>query len=58
MDPEIIQQRRSLSEFTLAELRKEIIKMKADKLAVTKIETQLSCYSYYDIPFFIPSPYE
>lgn len=43
MDPEIIQQRRSLSEFTLAELRKEIIKMKADKLAVTKIETQLSC---------------
>ena len=38
MNPEMIKQRRNLSTFTLAELKKGVIKMKADKLAVTKIK--------------------
>ena len=38
MDPEIIQRRRNLNTFTLAELKKEVIKMKADKFAVTKMK--------------------
>ena len=37
MDPEIIQLRRNLNTFTLAELKKEVIKMKADKFAVTPL---------------------
>ena len=35
MDPEIIQLRVNLNTFTLAELKKEVIKMKTDKFAVT-----------------------
>ena len=38
MDPEIIQLRRNLNTFTLAELKKEVIKMKTDKFAVTKMK--------------------
>ena len=38
MDPEIIQLRRNLNTFTLAELKKELIKMKTDKFAVTKMK--------------------
>jgi len=38
MDPEIIQLRRNLNTFTLAELKKEVIKMKSDKFAVTKMK--------------------
>ena len=37
MDPEIIQLRCNLNTFTLAELKKEVIKMKADKFAVTPL---------------------
>ena len=38
MDPEIFQLRRNLNTFTLAELKKEVIKMKTDKFAVTKMK--------------------
>ena len=38
MDPEIFQLRRNLITFTLAELKKEVIKMKTDKFAVTKMK--------------------
>ena len=37
MDPEIIQLRCNLNTFTLAELKKEVIKRKADKFAVTPL---------------------
>ena len=37
MDPEIIQLRCNLNTFTLAELKKEVIKMKTDKFAVTPL---------------------
>ena len=35
MDPEIIKLRKALDTFTLAELKGEVIKMKAAKFAVT-----------------------
>ena len=38
MDPEIIQLRLNLNTFTLAEPKKEVIKMKTDKFAVTKMK--------------------
>lgn len=38
MDPEIIQLRRNLNTFTLAELKKGVMKMKTDKFAVTKMK--------------------
>ena len=44
MDPEIIQLRRNLNTFTLAELKKEVIKMKADKFAVTKMKRNQAVY--------------
>ena len=37
MDPEILKLRKVLDTFTLAELKKEVIKMKADKFAATKM---------------------
>ena len=44
MDPEINQLRRNLNTFTLAELKKEVIEMKADKFAVTKMKRNQAVY--------------
>ena len=40
MEPKISQLRRNLKSFTLAELKKEVKKMKADKFAVTKMKRE------------------
>ena len=44
MDPEINQLRRNLNTFTLAELKKEVIKMKAGKFAFTKMKRNQAVY--------------
>ena len=53
MDPEIIQLRCNLNTFTLAELKKEVIKMKADKFAVTPLRRHQVIDLIHKEPLFI-----